>query len=139
MASSLENALNRAVKGGSAVVQVGFFEGPVYPDGTPVPLVAFWNEFGTRRAPPRPFFRNMIAAKSPSWGPELGRVLKATGGDVPRALALMGERINDQLKQSIVDFDNPGNAPATIRAKGFDKPLIDTGTMQRSTGYEVKE
>ncbi len=31
-------------------------ENSKYPDGTPVPLVAFWNEYGTRTAPPRPFF-----------------------------------------------------------------------------------
>ena len=50
-------------------LRVGFLEGATYPDGTPVALVAWWNEFGTEdEFPPRPSFRNMIAAKSRRMG-----------------------------------------------------------------------
>lgn len=153
--------------GSGAVVKVGFLEGATYPaaakarlasqkrdsarvkaqlkqmaSAAGVPLrvaqVAFWNEFGTTRAPARPFFRGMIAAKSPDWGRDMAKAIKAKGYSVEQALALMGERIKDQLQKSIVDFASPGNAPSTIRRKGFDKPLIDTGTMQRSVDYVVE-
>lgn len=120
-------------------VEVGFLDGATYPDGTPVAAVAFWNEFGTSTSPARPFFRNMIAAESPSWPDKLAAAYKATGGDGQKSLALMGEDIDGALKQSINDFSTPGNAPSTIAAKGFDKPLIDTGHMVNSTGYRVVE
>ena len=122
------------------VLRVGFLESATYPteEVLQVAQVAFWNEFGTATAPARPFFRTMIDKRSPKWGAVLSANLQANGYDLPKALAVLGELIKDQLTQSIVEFDTPGNAPATIARKGFDKPLIDTGTMQRQTGYEVK-
>jgi hypothetical protein len=120
----------------SGSVEVGFLEGATYPDGTPVAAVAFWNEYGNDFTPPRPFFRTMIAKESPSWGPKLAGALKATG-DGDKALALMGEDIQGALIQSINDFTTPALAPSTIAAKGFDKPLIDTGHMVNSTSYRV--
>ena len=49
---------------GGGEVSVGFMEGATYPEGTPVAAVAFWNEYGvpSHNQPPRPFFRQMIAA-----------------------------------------------------------------------------
>lgn len=121
-----------------ATLEVGFFEGSTEPDGTPVPLVAALNEFGTSKAPPRPFFRRMIAAKSGEWGPAVGALLKANDMDAKKALGLAGEGIEGQLKQSIVDLTDPPLAASTIKRKGFAKPLIASGTMLRSTGYRVK-
>jgi hypothetical protein len=119
-------------------LNVGFLEGATYPDGTPVALVAFWNEFGTKRIPPRPFFRHMIAAESGHWGKDLGAMLLSTAYDVDRSLKFMGEEIKGELQQSIIDTNSPPNAPSTIARKGFSKTLIDTGHMQNSIDYEVK-
>ena len=98
----------------------------------------------THTQPPRPFFRNMIAAKKGEWGAQLAKVLKATRFDADKALALMGAEIEGQLQDSIKAFVSPPNAPSTIRAKGFAKPLIGGsrdsgggGLMAQSTGYEV--
>ena len=41
-------------------VQVGFFATAKYDNGTPVAAVAAYNEFGTKRIPERPFFRQAI-------------------------------------------------------------------------------
>lgn len=119
-------------------LRVGFLETEKYPDGTPVAQVAFWNEYGTVKAPPRPFFRQMIEAKSPKWGAALGKNLSATGYDTTKALSLVGTGIKDQLTQSIVGFQAPGNAVSTIAQKGFDKPLVDTGQMQRAPGFDIQ-
>ena len=53
----------REAKSASRVkaTEVGFFSEARYPDGTPVPAVAAWNEFGTTRIPERPFFRQALA------------------------------------------------------------------------------
>lgn len=140
--------------GGS--LEVGFLEDATYPDGTPVAAVAAWNEYGTTRSaegpatregaearagysPPRPFFRTMIAKESPSWPSKLAGAYKATGGDAKKAFALMGEDIQGALIQSINDLTSPPLAPSTVKAKGFDKPLIDSSHMVNSTGYRVVE
>lgn len=137
----------------SAVLSVGFPEGAEYPDGTPVPLVAAMNEFGhmvTVKHPkgdvagsyyqmPRPFFRGMIAQESPHWGKDLGKLLKAEDYDATKALTFMGEEIEGALVESIQSFTSPPLAQSTIDAKGFDKPLIDTGLMWQSVDSFVEE
>jgi len=53
------------------------------------------------------------------------------------ALARMGEGIAGQLRESIQSTNSPPLAESTIEAKGFEKPLIDTGHMWNSVAYEV--
>lgn len=101
-----------------------------------VATVAYWNNFGTARAPARPFFTDMIAEQSPKWGSDLAKILIESGYSTKLALGRMGVLINDQLVKKIVDWP-ADNAPLTIAIKGFNKGLIDKGVMQRSTGYEV--
>jgi hypothetical protein len=120
-------------------LEVGFFADAKYPDGTLVALVAVTQNYGSasRGIPPRPFFTNAISKNSPRWGSGLINLLKSTDGDVERSLSLMGEGIKGQIQQEIVDTNAPPLAPATIARKGFAKPLIDTGQMQKSVGYQV--
>ena len=124
----------------TATLRVGFLEGATYPDGTPVAMVAAIQEFGAPRAgiPPRPFFRNMIARKSPEWPDAIGALLKANNYDLARTFAQAGEAIAGQLRQSIVDTNSPALAESTVRRKGFSKPLVDTGQMLNSVDHEVK-
>jgi hypothetical protein len=126
--------------GAGGVVRVGFLEGGTYPDGTSIPTVAVTQNFGSpaKGIPPRPFFSNMVADKSPGWAGSFGRILDDNGMDVARSLALMGAGIAGQLRQSIRDTNTPALAPATIAAKGFDKPLIDTGVMFQSVDFEIE-
>jgi hypothetical protein len=122
---------------GGPYVKVGFLAGAAYPDGTPVAAVAAFNEFGGRDRPPRPFFRNMVAQRGSTWGAATATALKTSGNDVNKALDLVGQGIKGQLQQSIVDLTDPPLAASTVRAKGFDKPLISTGHMLNSVDYEV--
>ena len=98
----------------------------------------------THTQPPRPFFRNMIAAKKGGWGAQLGDALKAARFDTHKALAKMGAEIEGQLSDSIETFTSPPLAKSTIKAKGFAQPLIGGardsgggGVMAQSTGYEL--
>jgi hypothetical protein len=124
---------------GGGEVAVGFMEGSTYPDGTPVAAVAYWNEFGSVKQPARPFFRQMIAAESPTWPGKMAKLAKATDYDGNRVLALMGEDIKGALQQSINDFTSPALAESTIKSKGFAKPLIDTSHMLNSIAVEVSQ
>ncbi len=131
--------------GGGEVV-VGFLENATYPDGTPVAAVAYWNEFGRNVESaegnyyqlPRPFFRRMIANESPGWGVTMAKLAKLYKYDGERVLTAMGEDIRGALQQSINDFTTPGLADSTIKAKGFSKPLIHSGDMERAVDFEVR-
>jgi len=121
-------------------LQVGFLENATYPDGTSVAYVAAIQEFGAPAAGilPRPYFRTMVAEKSPTWGKAIGDLLVNNDYDATRTLELTGQGVKGQLQQSIVDFDSVPLAPATVAAKGNDKQLVDTGHMLNSVDYRVK-
>lgn len=119
-------------------VRVGFLEGATYPDGTPVAMVAALLNFGISNGKAWPFFTNMIAEKAPGWGETLANLLRTNDYDVQKCLALMGTGIAGQLREAIQAMDAPPLELSTILAKGFDKPLIDTGHMFNSIDYEVE-
>lgn len=130
-----------AAQAATAKVRVGIIEQANYDgsDGESVAQVAFWNEYGTATIPPRPFFRNTIAQHKDEWPKQAAEMLEVNGGDVRQTLADMGEVVKGQIKMTIQDFREPPNAAATVKKKGFDKPLIDTGTLWRSIDYEVTD
>jgi len=155
------SAVNLTVKGGERMkrylaavqeavgaargVRVGFLENATYPPETAqrgptlhVAQVAFWNEFGTSRAPARPFFRGMIDRELGDWGDKLGKFLKASDFNSDTALGLLGTDVKDALTQEIARWP-ADNAPSTVARKGFNKGLVDKGVMQRSTDFEVLE
>lgn len=134
--SAIADLARRIAKTGT--LKVGFFEEATYPDGKSVAMIAALNNFGTSRAPPRPFFTNMVHDKSPEWAPALANLLEANNMDAVRALNILGDGIKGQLQQSINDLVSPPLAESTIKRKGFDKPLIDTTRMINSAGYKVE-
>lgn len=123
-----------------ATVSVGFLAKTTYPDGTPVAAIAAIQEFGapSRGIPPRPFFRNMIAAKSGEWPAAVAGFLKANDYDATKALEQAGSAIEGQLRQSIYDTNSPPNKPSTVARKGASKVLVDTGHLLNSIEHEVK-
>ncbi len=120
-------------------VRVGFLEGATYDEGTPVALVAAIQEFGapSKGIPPRPFMRPTVANHSREWPEQLGKTLVHFDYDAEKSLGAMGELIGGEIRQAIVDVTAPPLKPATIKRKGFDKPLVDTGHMLGSVNYEV--
>ncbi len=140
LALALGSLEKKITSGG--VLRVGFLEKSRYPAGKNgesmhVAQVAFWNEFGTIRTPSRPFFRTTITRESPTWGDKLSKAIVATDYNGEAALRLLGQSMRDDIENAIAQWSSPGNAPSTVKKKGFDKPLIDTGVMQRAVDYEV--
>ena len=143
---ALQSIQDKITRGG--VLRVGFLEGARYPAakagkngkaGAPLPVaqVAFWNEFGTTRAPARPFFRTTIAKEAAKWGDHLGKALPFYRYDGEKALRAVGQEMRDDIEASIQRWSTPGNAPYTIARKGFDKPLISSAVMLRSPDFEI--
>lgn len=92
--------------------------------------------------PARPFIRSTVDEKRDQYADQMKKlwqgILDAEIG-VQQALALMGHRVETDVKAKIVSLKVPGNAPSTIRKKkGVDNPLVDTGALGSSIRYAVK-
>lgn len=126
MTRVLNAIANKVAKGKH--VDVGFFADKKYgatvhkpkQGGMPVAQVAFWNEFGTIRSPPRPFFRQMISKNSAGWPIKLGKALKMYDYDADKALALLGVTMTIQLQDSIEAGDFAPLSPTTLRLRKLE-------------------
>ena len=132
---SLENELKGLIKNKN--LEVGFFEVSKYDNGVYVASVASFNEYGTARIPPRPFFRNAIAKNSNKWNDILTNELR-NSVDVELAYHRVGEVAKGDIVESIMQTNTPPNSPLTIAKKKSSKPLVDTSFMRSSVNYKVK-
>ena len=97
-------------------VRVGFLEPATYPNEMNVPTVAAIQDLGAPRAgiPPTGFFRNMIAAKKAEWPAAIKAQLKETNYNVSLTLASVGEGISGQLRESIINTNEPPLSEVTL-------------------------
>jgi len=100
------------------------------------------NEYGTRHIPPRPFMRSTADQNAQRYADELNRLMNravAQGRGTPQgAMIRVGMMYRNDLIKAITAWTTPPNAPATIKRKGVDAPLRDTGTMGRAITVEVR-
>ena len=132
---SLSAALSK-YKDMNASVRVGVLENATYPDGTPVAMVAFWNEYGTRTSPVRAFFRTTVSENKKNWVLSVQNLMKMHN-DPKQVMGLIGVHMQEQIVQSINTWSDPPNSAYTIAKKGSSKPLIETGVLMRSIKSEV--
>lgn len=126
------------------VAQIGFPSGINYEDGTSVAYVAAIQEFGAPAVgiPARPFMQPTVKEKKDTWVKIIEKQLpkvalgKMTAFDV---LDLVGISAAADIQTKISSIYSPPNSPATIRAKGSSKPLIDTGLMLASVQNAVNQ
>lgn len=87
--------------------------------------------------PPRPFMHDTVRKRSKNWGITLCKAMRVTNFDVPKAMRLLGQQMEGDVKDVITEGDFTTNSPRTAEIKGFNKPLVDTGSMLTSVTYEV--
>jgi len=87
--------------------------------------------------PPRAFFRRMINLGKPHWGGDLSDELIESNLNADIALGRMGERMTDELKNSIQARVYAPNAKSTIDRKGHDQTLIDSGDMLNAVAFQI--
>lgn len=136
MAAALEKIAKQL--GNGKLLRVGFLETEKYPDGTNVAQVAFWNEYGTKTAPPRPFFRSMIAKKKAGWGPALGRLLVQNAYDVDKAMKTMGLGMSEQVVTSIIDTNAPPLSDITLMLRKMRIGKTDAKTTGAMVGEAAR-
>lgn len=112
-------------------------------DGTPIALIAAVHEFGSPKLgiPERSFLRAGIQKNRQQFTrlnfTSLRRVANANL-TIREALDLLGLYAASAVKREIVEGNFKPNAPATIKAKGSDKPLIDSGAMRQAITWTVE-
>jgi len=144
-------------------VKIGWFPSARYDDEekTPVAAVAAQNEYGnpSKRVPPRPFIRPAIALNENKWKDIGRRGLKAVlakKSTTTAVLQLLGITAVGDIQASISRVYSPPLKKSTIDARlerqkatggrrltknqaiGITKPLVDTGEMRATVGYEIE-
>ena len=130
--------LAKSLKGPNKV-KVGLPKGSNdYPDGTSVIMVGAVHEFGSpsRGVPERSYLRTTIVEnrkKYKAMFKKLGKQIVDGKITTKKALGLLGQKVQDDVKQKIETIDSP---PLVSRD---GNPLIDTGHLRRSIIFEVGE
>ncbi len=121
-------------------VRVGFQGDETYDDGVSVAEIAAFNELGTSDTPARPFMKQSFEKHEKELQAACDQVNKAiiAGRSAEQALDVLGVTAKGIVQEEIADGDFAPNAPSTVKKKGSDKPLIDTGHMRQSVNYVVK-
>lgn len=111
-------------------------------DGT-VAGIALVNEFGTTdgRIPARPAMRRAARLKDFASGFEGGLRKVVAGAPAEVGLRDGGDQALSVMERSYATAKGwaRGNAASTIKKKGFDLPLLETGKTQDSLDYRVNK
>ena len=121
-----------------------------YENGTSLADVMTWNHYGTETIPPRPVLR--IAAENVmSNNEEKKKALKAYFKNIlenpngaaegeKEILRKIGVQVIKEAKRIIeAGGELQHNAPSTVRQKGFNKPLYETGLLLKNLGYDYED
>lgn len=137
IAAEVKQKLDDYLKATGNKLEMGFFEEAVYSNGIHAASVGKWMEFGTLKIPMRPFLRPAVDKNIKRWTAFLHSQLKG-GADVELSLNRTGELARGDIVKSLTSVTSPPLAEATIKRKGSDKPLIDTGFLRASIDYKVR-
>lgn len=131
----------------SGSVNVGILKNnnPTYDNNQTAANVGFTQEFGgvgylpdgMISIPPRPF---MSQTKEENKN-ILKEEFKKNGLNIEATMEKVGSQMQAYIKNKIENWSTPfpHNSLRTIHYKGFDKPLVHTGTLKGAINYEVKK
>lgn len=131
----------RFLGGKQSTMEVGLLEGETDPD---VIYRGWVNEVGAPRAniPPRPWFRTTLDVHGDKYLKLMGRLFveemeKGMPGGDARIKEAVAEEVVKDLKTSIVKWSSPANKASTVKKKGFNDPLIETGELAAAPTYKI--
>jgi len=108
--------------------------------GQTVAEIAFWNEFGTKWAPARPFLRVTIRENRHLFKRMVKRLYKLIiKGKLSHEMAqkIIATKAMALVQKKIVSLQSPPNSPFTVDKKKSSSPLIDTGELKNSISWDV--
>ena len=126
---------------GQLEVRIGIQQGEASEDGVDLVDIAMFNELGTVHIPSRPFLRDSVDANADQINSFLQSMKKELlrGGSAEDVLKKIGVFQKGLIQEQIVKGDFAPNSEATIRRKGSDTPLVDTGRMRQSINYVIQQ
>lgn len=114
---------------------------PPFTSMSHVAEIALYLDLGTENIPPRPFFLNLTnehkEALKKVTSKQWWKVLRGQLSE--EILIKMGNELVNKIKNGIENYIPPPNGPKTIKAKGFDHPIIDTRQMINSLQVVVNK
>lgn len=113
-----------------------------YENGASIINVAIWNNYGTDTIPARDFMTPANAEIKVKWKDMTKDAIKLINAGRLNPLTVLkagAQEAEACIKASITELHEPPNAPATIRKKGDNNPLIDTGQMRDSVTSVIRE
>lgn len=105
------------------------------------------NHYGSPTIPPRPVLRLAAERIIPKNEERIKAFLKnllVNPKDAQRLetvlMTSLGQQVVAEAKRIIDNSEGlQHNAPATVKKKGFDKPLYENGDLEKHIGYEITE
>lgn len=92
--------------------------------------------FGNDKIPARPWLIPGVESATPDVIDTIASGIEK-GLPTDQIMEQVGAIAAGATQQYITDLRDPPNAPYTIKKKGSDNPLIDTGSMRSSVTYKV--
>lgn len=134
-----DNIIRQALKLDGKGVKVGIRRGKGSHDGTDMLDIAVYNHFGTATIPARPFVSDCAeknAGQIQEAQKRLAYRVYQGGLSADGALAELGAWYVNVQKGHILHGGWTPNAPATVKRKGSNKPLVDTGQLVNTVDWE---
>ena len=102
------------------------------------------NEFGSSdgRIPARSFLRSTVKEKRAKYKALSAKIVEKVidkPEDFLLLLGKLGQIAENDVKNKIRDLKEPKNAPLTIKLKGSDNPLIDTGQLRQAIRFVIDD
>ena len=135
--------------GESPELRAGILNGATYSGeygeepGQSVAEVAYWQEYGTKNIPPRPFLRNTIEDKKSEWVGVVESELKR-GQTLEQSLIAAGDGITADIVETIKAGVEPELKPETLAERekwGLTSktPLMRSMTLIKAIEFEIKK
>lgn len=134
-----DNIIRQALKLDGRGVKVGIRRGKGSHDGTDMLDIAVYNHFGTATIPARPFVSDCAEKNAGQIKEAQKRLVYRVyqgGLSADGALAQLGAWYVSVQKGHILHGGWTPNAPATIKRKGSNRPLVDTGQLVNTVDWE---
>ena len=125
-------------------VKIGILEsdGDIKRGNATLAEIATYNEYGTRTIPERSFIRSTDKENMSRWFDKIVAGQKAIydgTSTVKKVLTDIGIDAQKKIRSKILNMSTPPNAESTIKKKGFDNPLVDTGILVTKIKYKVEK
>jgi hypothetical protein len=127
---------------GDKYVTVGIHEGAQAVDDGSMTMAQLGAtlHFGTNngRIPARPWLDVGVASGNEKYANIIKRGFE-NDKSVDDILETVGVVAVGKVQSYMTDLRTPPNAPSTIKAKGSDNPLVDSGALRQSVTYAIQQ